>query len=136
MTSGRRLAKDLPLHRPRLLGLLLVGRQDLLQIAADSKPDGRGRCDLTRNPFETRCTGWKEAKASTGWKRIDFGAIAAVGISVSPDYLDHPEAIRPAIEMFPEINGMLNARIERCEAVYNRDFQAAKRIMFMGRLQS
>lgn len=98
----------------------------LMPSRKDCYRDRRGRCDLTRNPFETRCTGWKETKASTGWKRIDFGAIAAVGISVSPDYLDDPEAIRPAIEMFPEIEGMLNARIEHCKVLHSRDFQAGQ----------
>lgn len=53
---------------------------------------GEGRCDSSRDPetdpFKNKNNGWKKTKVRTGLKNVNLSRVKAVGIAVSPDYLE------------------------------------------------
>lgn len=53
---------------------------------------GAGRCDSSRDPetdpFKNRNNGWRKARVRTGLKHVDLSRVKAVGIAVSPEYLE------------------------------------------------
>lgn len=54
---------------------------------------GTGYCHQIRNPFEERCTRWQRVKKKEGLARIPWSTIKAVGVCLSPSWLDNKWAM-------------------------------------------
>ena len=56
-------------------------------------------CHGDKNPFEEPCTPWRKVTKRQGLRNLPWSDIKAIGLCVSPDYVDNRVYIEPAIRL-------------------------------------
>ncbi len=65
-----------------------------------------GYCHTYLNPFEEQCTGWRSIKKKQGLARIPWHDICAVGVCLSPCWLERPWVMSYPIETLGMVEWM------------------------------
>lgn len=62
---------------------------------------GQGYCHSDQNPFEKKCTSWSQVIKKQGLVCIPWSKIGAIGVCLSPGWLEFPENVTFLVERLP-----------------------------------
>ena len=68
--------------------------------SADCLDSQTGYCHTYANPFKKTCTRWRRVVKKLGVARIPWSDVQAVGVCLSPGWLDRPWTVHDAVDQF------------------------------------